>query len=37
MTVGSGFAAAEIREFVHEYQLKPRGQKKSWLAARCPL
>jgi transposase-like protein len=33
MTVSSGFTAAEIREFVHEYQVQPHGQKGSWLAA----
>jgi hypothetical protein len=30
----AGFTAAEIREFVHEYQLLPQGQKRAWLAAR---
>jgi hypothetical protein len=34
LTVSAGFTAAEIREFVHEYQLLPQGQKGSWLAAR---
>ena len=34
MTISSGFTVAEIREFVHEYQLQPYGQKGSWLAAR---
>jgi transposase-like protein len=33
MTVSSGFTAAEIREFVHEYQVQPHGQKGSWLVA----
>ncbi|GAA1685573.1 hypothetical protein ACFTSF_40535 [Kribbella sp. NPDC056951] len=33
MTVGVGFTAVEIREFVHEYYVQPRGQKLSWLAA----
>ena len=33
MTISSGFTAAEIREFVHEYQVQPYGQKGSWLAA----
>ena len=33
MTVSVGFTAVEIREFVHEYQLQPYGQKRSWLAA----
>jgi hypothetical protein len=32
MTVGVGFTAVEIREFVHEYYVQPRGQKLSWLA-----
>lgn len=34
MTISPGFTAAEIREFVHEYQLQPHGQKGPWLAAR---
>ena len=33
MTVSVGLTAAEIREFVHEYQVQPYGQKMSWLAA----
>ena len=33
MTVGVGFTAVEIREFVHEYQVQPFGQKRAWLAA----
>lgn len=33
MTISSGFTAAEIREFVHEYQLQPYGQKGTWLVA----
>lgn len=33
MTVGVGFTAGEIREFVHEYYLQPYGLKRSWLAA----
>jgi hypothetical protein len=33
MTVSVGFTAVEIREFVHEYQLRPYGHKRSWLAA----
>lgn len=32
MTVSVGFTAAEIRAFVHEYQVQPHGQKASWLA-----
>jgi hypothetical protein len=31
MTVSVGFTAVEIREFVHEYQLQPYGQKRLWL------
>lgn len=31
MTVSVGFTAVEIREFVHEYQVQPHGQKRSWL------
>jgi hypothetical protein len=34
MTVSAGFTAEEIREFVHEYQLVPYGQKGVWLAER---
>ena len=34
MTVSVGLTAVEIREFVHEYQLQPHGQKRSWLAGR---
>lgn len=33
MTISAGFTAAEIREFVHEYQAQPYGTKGSWLAA----
>lgn len=33
MAVGVGMTAAEIREFVHEYQVQLFGQKMSWLAA----
>lgn len=33
LTISPGFTAAEIREFVHEYQVQPFGQKMSWLAA----
>ena len=32
MTVGVGFTAVEIREFVHEYLVQPQGQKASWWA-----
>ena len=32
MTISPGRTAAEIREFVHEYQVQPHGQKTSWLA-----
>ncbi|HEY5223979.1 MAG TPA: hypothetical protein VIJ18_13135 [Microbacteriaceae bacterium] len=34
MTISPGFTVAEIREFVHEYQLLPNGQKRPWLAVR---
>lgn len=34
MAISAGFTTAEIREFVHEYQLQPHGQKGLWLAAR---
>lgn len=33
MTVSAGMTAVEIREFVHEYEVQPHGQKRSWLAA----
>jgi hypothetical protein len=32
MTVGAGFTADEIREFVHEYELQAYGTKLAWLA-----
>lgn len=34
MTVSPGFTAAEIREFVHEYQAQPYGAKAPWLITR---
>lgn len=34
MSISVGFTAKEIREFVHEYQVQPHGQKGSWLSAR---
>jgi hypothetical protein len=34
MAVSVGFTVEEIREFVHEYQVQPWGQRRSWLAAR---
>lgn len=34
MSISPGFTTAEIREFVHEYQLQPQGQKGPWLAER---
>lgn len=34
MSITPGFTAAEIREFVHEYQRLPQGQKGGWLAER---
>lgn len=34
MTVSVGFTAAEIREFVLEYQALPQGSKGPWLSAR---
>ena len=33
MTISSGFTTAEIREFVHEYQVQPHGTKGLWLDA----
>lgn len=32
MTVSAGFSAEEIREFVHQYELQPHGQRLAWLA-----
>lgn len=32
MTIGAGRTAAEVREFVHEYELQPYGRKAMWLA-----
>lgn len=32
MSITAGFTAAEIVEFVYEYQRQPYGQKASWLA-----
>jgi hypothetical protein len=32
LSVTAGFTAAEIVEFVYEYQRQPHGQKASWLA-----
>jgi hypothetical protein len=29
-----GLTAEEMREFVHEYEVQPYGQKVSWLSAR---
>ncbi len=34
MSIGPGSTAPEIREFVHEYQVQPHGQKGAWLLAR---
>ena len=34
MTISPGFTTAEIREFVHEYQMQPKGTKGAWLATR---
>jgi hypothetical protein len=34
MTVSPGFTAAEIRDFVLDYQSLPMGQKRIWLAER---
>lgn len=34
MSISPGFTTAEIREFVHEYELVPYGEKGPWLAAR---
>jgi len=34
VSITPGFTTAEIREFVHEYQLQPHGQKAIWLRER---
>lgn len=34
MSISVGFTAEEIREFVHEYQVQPHGQKSVWLSGR---
>lgn len=34
MSISAGFTAAEIREFVHEYEVQRYGQKAAWLAGR---
>ena len=34
MSISPGFTAAEILEFVHDYQNVPQGQKGVWLAER---
>ena len=34
MSISPGFTAAEILEFVHDYQSVPQGQKGFWLAER---
>ena len=34
MTISPGFTTAEIRQFVHEYQMQPHGTKGSWLVTR---
>jgi len=33
MSISVGFTAEEIREFVHEYGVRPHGQKAVWLSA----
>jgi hypothetical protein len=32
MSISAGFTTEQIREFVHEYEVKPYGQKAIWLA-----
>lgn len=34
MSISPGFTPEEIREFVHDYQTVPYGQKGAWLAKR---
>lgn len=34
MSITPGFTAEQIREFVHEYEIQPYGQKGPWLAGR---
>jgi hypothetical protein len=33
MSITPGFTSAQVREFVHQYQLQPQGQKRLWLTA----
>lgn len=32
MAISVGFTAEQIREFVHQYEVQPYGQRLSWLA-----
>lgn len=34
MSIGAGWTAESIREFVHEYEVQPYGTKTAWLAER---
>ena len=34
MSISAGFTVAEIREFVHEYEVQRYGRKAAWLAGR---
>lgn len=34
MSISAGFTTEQIREFVHEYEVQPHGQKAIWLAGR---
>ncbi len=33
MSISAGFTTEEIREFVHQYEVQPYGQKAIWLKA----
>ena len=33
MSISAGFTTEQIREFVHEYEIQPYGQKAIWLVA----
>jgi hypothetical protein len=33
MSISAGFTREQIREFVHEYEIQPYGQKAIWLVA----
>ena len=34
MSIAPGYTVADVREFVHEYEVQPHGTRAAWLAAR---